>query len=54
MARLIAPNGVEVDASEQDTPILLASGYVRAEQKQEQPTKKTRTRKKAVKDEQAD
>lgn len=54
MAWLVAPNGVEVNASELDTPILLASGYVRAEQKQEQPTKKTRTRKKAVKDEQAD
>lgn len=41
MARLIAPNGVEVMASEQDTPILLAAGYKRAEE----PKKQTRKRK---------
>ncbi len=41
MARLIAPNGVEVMASEQDTPILLAAGYKRAED----PKKPARKRK---------
>ncbi len=45
MARLIAPNGVEVNASEQDTPMLLAAGYKRAD---EQP-KKPATRKRAAK-----
>lgn len=33
MAKLIAPNGVEVNASEQDTPILLSAGYKPAEKK---------------------
>lgn len=42
MARLIAPNGVEVNASEQDTPILLAIGYKKAE---EGPRKQSRKRK---------
>ena len=30
MVRLIAPNGVEVNASDQDAPILLANGYKKA------------------------
>lgn len=41
MALLIAPNGVEVMASEQDTPILLAAGYKAVEQ----PKKPARKRK---------
>lgn len=52
MARLIAPNGVEVDASEVDTPILLAAGYKPFEQKQAPKTaqKRTTTRKKQAKE----
>jgi hypothetical protein len=46
MAVLIAPNGVIVNASEQDTPILLASGYTRAEEKQKAQTKPKRTTRK--------
>ena len=41
MAVLIAPNGVIVNASEQDTPVLLAAGYTRAEEKKE-PKRTTR------------
>ena len=33
MVRLIAPNGVEVCASDQDAPILMAAGYKKAEPK---------------------
>lgn len=33
MARLIAPNGVEVNASAADEPVFLAAGYVPAETK---------------------
>jgi len=51
MTRLIAPNGVLVDASEADTPIFLAAGYRPAEKEQEKPAPKRTTRKKAVKDE---
>ena len=47
MAVLIAPNGVTVNASELDTPILLAAGYTRADEKPEQP-KQTRKRAKKV------
>lgn len=47
MARLIAPNGVEVNASEQDTPMLLAAGYTREKQVEpkkasEKPAKKSK------------
>lgn len=34
--KLLAPNGVEVLASDADTPILLAAGYTRAEKKRTQ------------------
>jgi len=43
MAVLIAPNGVIVNASEQDTPILLASGYTRADEKPKAQAKPKRT-----------
>lgn len=33
MARLIAPNGVEVNASAADEPVFLAAGYTRVEEK---------------------
>lgn len=48
MARLIAPNGVEVNASELDEPILLSAGYRRAEapKRQAKQTRKRTTRKK--------
>lgn len=48
MALLIAPNGVLVDASEIDTPILLAAGYRPAVKEQEKPARKRTTRKKAT------
>lgn len=44
MARLIAPNGVEVEASELDAPILLAAGYRPADKKAEAPSKPARKR----------
>lgn len=47
MALLIAPNGVAVNASEQDTPILLAAGYAKADKQKEQ--QKPRTRKRTAK-----
>lgn len=47
MTVLIAPNGVTVNASELDTPILLAAGYTRADEKPAQP-KQTRKRAKKV------
>lgn len=49
MARLIAPNGVEVDASELDEPILLSAGYRRADAPKKQagqPRKRTARKKK--------
>ena len=54
MARLIAPNGVEVDANEIDAPIFLAAGYKKPEAKAEEPkkpaSKRTATRKKQAKE----
>lgn len=49
MAKLIAPNGVEVNASELDTPILLAAGYKPVEDEKPQPKA---PRKRTVKKEQ--
>ena len=40
MARLIAPNGVEVNASAADEPVLLAAGYVPAEKPKAAPRKR--------------
>lgn len=40
MARLIAPNGVEVNASAADEPVLMAAGYVPAEQPKAAPRKR--------------
>ena len=40
MAKLIAPNGVEVNASELDTPILLAAGYKPADEKPKRAARK--------------
>ncbi len=40
MARLIAPNGVEVNASAADEPVFLAAGYVPAEQPEPAPRKR--------------
>ena len=51
MARLIAPNGVEVNASEQDTPILLAAGYTRKKQAEPKKAAKKPAKKKSKKDE---
>lgn len=45
MARLIAPNGVEVNASELDTPILLAAGYKPADEPNKESPKKTSKKK---------
>ncbi len=45
MARLIAPNGVAVDASEADERVFLAAGYVR----EEQPKPKAAPRKRTAK-----
>ncbi|MBQ1449574.1 MAG: hypothetical protein IIZ12_01385 [Eggerthellaceae bacterium] len=52
MAVLIAPNGVIVNASEQDTPILLAAGYTRADEKQkaEKPKRATTRKKSTIKE----
>lgn len=52
MAVLIAPNGVTVNASDQDTPILLAAGYTRADEKEASQKPKRATRKRAVTKEQ--
>ncbi len=46
MAILIAPNGVEVNASEEAIPRLLEFGYTRAEAKAEQTGKPKRTTRK--------
>lgn len=48
MTVLIAPNGVTVNASELDTPILLAAGYTRADEKPAPQPKQTRKRAKKV------
>lgn len=45
MARLIAPNGVIVEASEADEKTFLTNGYVKAEQaKADKPAIKSRRR----------
>lgn len=44
MVKLIAPNGVEVNASELDAPILLAAGYKK--QREQRKTARKRTTKK--------
>ena len=47
MARLISPNGVEIDANEGIVKALLDNGYRRADEGQEKP-KRTTTRKKST------
>lgn len=47
MARLISPNGVEIDANEVIVKALLDNGYRRADEGQEKP-KRTTTRKKST------
>ena len=47
MARLISPNGVEIDANEGIVKALLDNGYRRADEEQEKP-KRTTTRKKST------
>lgn len=42
MARLISPNGVEVDANEEIVKALLNNGYRRADEGQEKPKRTTR------------
>ncbi len=52
MAILIAPNGVEVNASEEAIPRLLEFGYTRAEAKEAEQTEKPKrtTRKRTTKE----
>ena len=47
MARLISPNGVEVDANEGIVKALLDNGYRRADEGQEKPKRTTRKKKAA-------
>ena len=42
MARLISPNGVEIDANEGIVKALLDNGYRRADEGQEKPKRTTR------------
>lgn len=49
MMVLIAPNGVIVNASEQDAPVLLAAGYTKANEEQEAPQRKKRQTRRTAK-----